>query len=599
MHGGSQLFFFFYAIGQLTLEMALLIFCTTLVRKYLGKTAFNIAIAITFIGLLLHLLDYIMERILDLSVWEAVYIFVLQESFENFVQLLAASGIPIWAWIVILFGAISIPLLGIGLYKLTEKIVLRWPLRLRNHLFLQTFLCMPCALLLWDFSCANVIHPDAYTAFTKSLPWKYTFLHPRNLQISQNNYLKAPLSENEVATIIQEDKTTLNSKPNIYFFITESLREDVITNSIAPNLAEFKNDNAHFDLALSNGNGTHISWFSAFHSQFPFYWSDAQKNWKMGSPALNLMKKWGYKIHLYTSAQLEYYGMDKLIFGDQLQLIDSYQTFHHSPPLQAADTDTLALEKLQKDIRDNPKLQEGQIFIIFWDGTHFDYSWPKNWTPKFTPFSKEMAYFKAIQSEKTISKIKNRYYNSVNYMDSLFGQFYNNLPNKEESIVIFMGDHGEEFFEHGHLFHNSHLTNEQTNIPLYFKFGNNKRKMTQLKIASQMNIFPTLLDYLKGDSVTFLEGASLFQAPKRPFVLTSRFNGGAAPYEFAINNGTYKLIAQFGNRKDILQSKELRIISLRSSQDQTIPESKTDLREWIEKGFGKAFSHLFTQTKPD
>ena len=105
----------------------------------------------------------------------------------------------------------------------------------------------------------------------------------------------------------------------------------------------------------------------------------------MGSPPLKLLKKWGYQVRVYSSAQLNYYGMETLLFGKGAHLVDSYQTFPHVPPLEAADSDAQAIAKLQSDMEKNPSLQEGQVFIIFWDATHFNYSWPKNWSPKFEP----------------------------------------------------------------------------------------------------------------------------------------------------------------------------------------------------------------------
>lgn len=588
---GSQLFFFLYAMGQIILEVALLIFCASLIRKYAGKVCFYLFIGLTFLGLIFHILDFLMDRILDLSVWEAVNVFVLQESFSNFLYLLDASGIPGWAWAVIFSAFIAIPFIGILLYQLADKIAQKKPLSFRHALFMQAFLCVPCALFFWDFSASKVIHPDAYTAFIKSLPWKYTFLHPKSVMITLPESMPLPQPENEVALAIESNTTRLNQRPNIYLFVIESLRNDSITESIAPHINAFKHDYSHFDMAISNGNGSHLSWFSIFHSQFPFYWSQMQKNWGMGSPALNLLKKWGYEIRLYTSAQLSYYGMEDLLFGTDQHLITESQTFHHIPPIQPADTDAQTIAKLQKDMAENPRLQQGQVFIIFWDCTHFDYNWPKNWTPKFTPYAHEMAYFKAFQSEKTIGKIKNRYHNAVNYMDSLFGQFFDSLPNKEESIVVVMGDHGEEFFEHGHLFHNSHLTNEQTHIPLFFKMG--KSTLQPKPIVSQMDIFPTIIDYLSGQTPHFLKGNSLLQEKYWPFAITARFNGGQTPYEFFIHNGKEKMIAQFLNRTNIFESKELQILSLCTAQDKTIPECKNCLHEWVDKEFGAAFPRLF------
>jgi glucan phosphoethanolaminetransferase (alkaline phosphatase superfamily) len=590
--GGSQFFFFLYALGQVILEITFFVFASLLIRRYLGKFCFAFFIGITFFAMFLHMFDFMMDRILDLSVWESLQIFVFQETLGNFLYLLDASGVPLWAWFTFFLLLAALPLFGFFLFKMSEKISGKKPFIARHSFFLQTFLCVPCALFFWDFSASKVIHPDAYTAFIKSLPWKFTFLSPRNVMYSVSGPVRQPLNEGLIVSAIDENNTVLAHKPNIYLFVVESLREDCMTAEIAPHLHQFKKTYTSFDTALSNGNGTHLSWFSIFHSQFPYYWREAQKQLKQGSPALQLLKKWGYQIRLYSSAQLGYYGMDKVLFGDNLQLVDNLQTFHHAPPLNAANSDAAALAKLQKDLAEDPSLHEGQVFIVFWDCTHFDYSWPKNWAPKFTPFAQEFAYFKAFQSQKAIANIKNRYQNAVNYMDSLFGDFFDNLPNREEAVIAFTGDHGEEFFDHGHLFHNSHLTHEQINVPLYFKLGSQERSIQPRSVISQMDIFPTIIDHVSETTLAFLEGNSLYREPKLPYALTARFNAGLTPYEFSIHNGKNKLIAQFLNRQNIVDSKELQILSIRTRDDKSINQIK-DTNAYLQSEFGPALHHLF------
>ncbi len=592
--GNSRIFFFLYSLGQVTLETSLLVFTAWMVRRFLNKTCFYFFIGATFALLIVHLLDFMMNRILDLSVWAAFDIFVLNETFSNFLLLLEASGIPYWAWMCITAAVAAVPLLGIYLYKITEALTQKKPFSLQTEWLLQSFLCIPCALFLWDFSASNIINPDAYTTLIKSLPWKFTFIEPKNVFVSFNGSIKEPRTEKEVAAAIEEDQTVLAAKPNIYLFIVESLREDFITPESAPHLSQFKQANPHFDLTLSNANGTHLSWFSIFHSQYPFYWHSVQKEgWKMGSPTLNLLKKWGYQIRLYSSAHLSYYGMEELIFGKDLHLVDSRQFFPHVPPIEPWEADTIALDHLQKDIQANPSLEQGQVFIIFWDGTHFDYSWPKNSPAKFIPFAKDFAYFRAFNTEKNVKLIKNRYSNAVHFMDSLFGRFIERLPRKDEAIVVFTGDHGEEFFENGHLFHGSQLSHQQMNVPIYFKFGNNERALPDTKLVSQVDIFPSIADYLKGSPVSFLEGRSIFQEDRLPYVIVSRFNAGVAPYEFCIHNGRNKLIAQFVNRRSVLDSKTLQILSLRNCRDKSLPECKKETMEWVYEEFGPALHNLF------
>jgi len=420
---GSRFFFLFYAIGQALLEVLFLAFLAFLIERTLGKKAFWIFIGCTFVFWILHLFDFMMDRVLDLSVWRALDIFVFSESFSNFLYLLDASGIPMMGWLFFFVLLAAIPFLGIGIYKLLN----RKPANLQLEIYLQLFVCTFIALFFWDYSASKVISPDAYTAFEKSLPWKRTFLQPDTVHLALKASLKVP-------DIQITPPLSLEKKPNIILFIVESLREDFLTPDIAPHLSSFREKTTHADLTLSNANGTNLSWFSIFYSQPSFHW----KTLNGGSPALKLFKDLGYTIRVYTAAQLGYYGLEETIFGKDKHLIDVYQEFHHSAGKEAWESDRDAVHALNKDLQ----ISQGQLFIVFLDGTHFDYSFPK--PAPFSPFASDALYFKAFYSQKNFSAIKNRYRNAVHYMDSLFGEFLGAVP--ADSIIAFTGDHGEEFF---------------------------------------------------------------------------------------------------------------------------------------------------------
>ncbi len=554
LFGSSPIFFSLYAFGQILVEIALWIALAWLFQKLFGRVGFFFLIGASFFALCLHFFDYLMDRILDLSVWEALNVFVLQENWENFSRLLDASGISLLSWAIFFIVVATLPLLGNAIYFFTDKIAQKRPLIVKSEHFFQLFLSVPLALFLWEAFCSKTIHPDGYTAFRKSLPWKSTFLQPEKTLFALKSPPQ-PILESQAKEEIGQDVTVLAKRPNIFLFIVESLREDVICPEIAPYLSAFKKTALHFKEARSGGNATHPSWFSIFHAQMAYHWQRVAKTWKMGSPPLTLLKKWGYKIHLYSSADLSYYGMDQVLFGSEHQLLDTEQIFHFSPPLSAADGDWEMIHQLQRDLAEKPDQNEGQLFIVFLDSTHFPYYWPSRWTPKWTPFAKEFDFLKTIQSKKQILSIKNRYYNAVHYIDHLLGGL---IPKcGEEAIIVFTGDHGEEFFEHGHLFHNSHLTKEQIHVPLYLKLGKEAPQEKIDGIISHIDIFPLISDYLRSRPILL----------KREQAVTARFNAGLAPYEFCIDDGKHKCIAQFSNRSDIYQSKELKIISFRTSDD--------------------------------
>jgi membrane-anchored protein YejM (alkaline phosphatase superfamily) len=280
-------------------------------------------------------------------------------------------------------------------------------------------------------------------------------------------------------------------------------------------------------------------------------------------------------------------------------LASSIKHFPHSGKVEAWQSDEETIRAFASDLANHPQYHEGQCFIFFWDATHFDYSWPKDKPPLFAPTSSGMNYFKAYSSRENIEAMKNSYRNSVHFIDGLFGHFLSIVPNREQAIIAFTGDHGEEFFEHGHLFHLSQLCDVQTQVPIYFQLPRNPSKMPAL--VSQMDIFPTLIDSLTMDRSTakILEGQSLFLEKRWPYVVMARYNASRTPCEFCLHNGNHKLIVRFTNHRNIFRAKFLQIISLRTLRDRVFGECKKDLDCWIRQEFGSALERLFPASPND
>ena len=150
---GSYFFFFLYALGQVTLEIILFIVVGELIRQFFTKALFFFFIGLTFLALVVHFFDFLIERILDLSVWRALQIFVLDENIENFFYLLDASGISLWIWLLFFVLLSSVPFIGIFFYKMTLLIVQKKPLQLESATLLQAAICLPFALFFLGFFC--------------------------------------------------------------------------------------------------------------------------------------------------------------------------------------------------------------------------------------------------------------------------------------------------------------------------------------------------------------------------------------------------------------------------------------------------------------
>ncbi len=109
-------------------------------------------------------------------------------------------------------------------------------------------------------------------------------------------------------------------------------------------------------------------------------------------------------------------------------------------------------------------------------------------------------------SDEEKAAIETVYDAGVYTFDYRFGEFIDFLKEKklyEQSTIILISDHGEEFLDHGAWEHGHSLYNELIKIPLLVKFPQNKHAGTKIdSIVSITDVAPTLLELydIKGDT---------------------------------------------------------------------------------------------------
>lgn len=588
----SSFFFAVYAIAQVFLETLALILCGVLIQRHLSKLT-NLYVIFVFFMFLSHVIDFPLVRLMDMTFWFALN-FITQESYENFIELLLASNVSLLVWLMAGVGGIALMMSGLFLFRLTQRLTLRKKLIISIPVVSGFFCVAALFLVTWDYGVKGHISKIYSDRYQKTLPWKSTFFPQGVEYVTVKNSMKEMPDSAEMFNQLDSRVFSLARKPDIYLFVVESLREDFIVPEVAPHLHNFKTEHVSFPLSLSNANATHISWFSLFHSQFPFHWGKMNpEERKEGSFPLNLLKKMGYKIYVSSSARLAYYQMDRIIFGEGAHLADALFIPDDIDTTEPYLRDIKAMENLSVEMQ---KEGSGRLFVVFLDATHLDYSWPPQMT-KFYPFEEKINYFKVALSRDGVEEIKNRYRNSLYFVDSLFGQFFQQLDKTqggEDAVVVITGDHGEEFYEHGNLFHASSLSHPQMHIPIYYRFGSSStiKKECNTQMTCHMDVFPTLFHYLAGEDHMgeILQGESIFKENRWPYTVIGRFNASRAPTEFCIHKGDYKLVAEFTDEQDIFKAKGFRILATKNCQDENLAKEIGTLHEDFAPAFDKIFS---------
>ncbi len=592
--------FVFHAIVQAGLEAGILAYIAAIFQNRRWKKAQIFFISFTVVIIIIHIIDFHLVRIMDVSFWYAMD-FILDESWRNFLELLIASTVPFSKILLSIVLFCLTLILALYFFRRSQMFVQKKNLSQRMNMFASKkrkalLLASVFCIGLWEYSSIGKIEIEEYDRLSRALPLKRIFFSP-SPQMKISCQLKPHLQENEFKKSVASESLELKKKPNIYIFVIETLREDFLTQEIAPNLHAFKESNISFRETRSSSNTTPISWFSLFFSQSPLHFGEISRSvWESGCPTVQILKEAGYKVHLYSGSRLSYYGLDQILFGKNYDLIDDNFIALPSRDHPAWQCDRATLSKLCADIR-SFKEEEGHLFITFIESTHFGYSWPNDLEKKFTPYCSEINFFKAACLQENIAEIQNRYRNSINYVDGLMGDVLATIEQAgrmSDSIIVVTADHGEEFFEEGSLFHASALSQQQIRVPLYCHFANGTSNTldVQAEMASHEDVLPSLLHYLYGREVCsdVLHGESVFREKRWPFLVTGRYNGCRSPHEFLVQSENGKILhARFGNPSNPAQSRFVEILDCKDPSSKFLEMTP----EQMEEEFGGAFGKLF------
>lgn len=98
--------------------------------------------------------------------------------------------------------------------------------------------------------------------------------------------------------------------------------------------------------------------------------------------------------------------------------------------------------------------------------------------------------------DQLLLRARRAYAGEVAATDSAFGDLVTTLQKRglyDNTMIVVVADHGEEFLEHGWLGHINTLYPEVIQVPLLIKFPNQKAGVVVSQSAQQVDILPTIL----------------------------------------------------------------------------------------------------------
>jgi membrane-anchored protein YejM (alkaline phosphatase superfamily) len=248
--------------------------------------------------------------------------------------------------------------------------------------------------------------------------------------------------------------------PNIVWLVAESMRFDMLDPKIMPNLWDFSQQALRLEHHYSGGNLTQMGVFSMFYGLYGNYWFPMHSARR--SPVLmDVMQQRGYRFSLHTSQRFSFPAFDKTIFVG-MKPEDMHELSGGAPAWQRDRKnidDLLAFVGRRDDARPF-------MAYMFFESTHAAYDFPPE-AAIAKPYLEDLNYLTTDFSAR-IGEIKNRYINAAHYVDVQIGRVIEQLRRDKQldnTVVIVLGDHGEEFMEISRWGHSAEFNRYQTGTP--------------------------------------------------------------------------------------------------------------------------------------
>jgi membrane-anchored protein YejM (alkaline phosphatase superfamily) len=204
--------------------------------------------------------------------------------------------------------------------------------------------------------------------------------------------------------------------------------------------------------------------------------------------------------------------------------------------------DLATIDEYLNDRASVPETKPRFDFLPF-DATHYPYRFPPE-HDQFRPSTFVASSQHALRSGESLEVVRNRYRNACHSIDSQIERVLDDLEKRGalgNTIVIVLGDHGEEFQERGQLTHAAMMNDFQGRTAIWMHFPD--LPPAQIPVAGptvHLDIVPTLLSAIgfKSD-VLYTQGFSLLEKRPKRNVLSLCEQGFGVPRYRDLVTDTY------------------------------------------------------------
>jgi membrane-anchored protein YejM (alkaline phosphatase superfamily) len=287
-------------------------------------------------------------------------------------------------------------------------------------------------------------------------------------------------------------------RPNVLVLVIDSLRADMLAEETMPRTWAFATRARRFDNHLSGGNATRFGIFSLVYGIHGTYWMPVLQD--HAPPVLvTALQELGYDLRVLSTASMNFPEFRSTAWVTIEDRVEDHFDFAGK-----IERDAHIPVRFGEWLGEREAAGRKDPFYCFAliDAPHGTYDWPKDETV-FRPYVERVDFLEMAgePTAEAIAAVKNSYKNAVHFADSVVGRMLDELERRglaESTIVVVTGDHGEEFFEHGHFGHTSNFAPEQTHVT-FVMGGPGIPPGVETRPTCHVDLAPTLLARMGAD----------------------------------------------------------------------------------------------------
>lgn len=313
------------------------------------------------------------------------------------------------------------------------------------------------------------------------------------------------------------------TRPNVVIYLVDTLRADRLgcygyPRPVSPHLDNFAKGATLFETAIAQAPWTRPSVASVLTGMNPLEHGVRTLEARLPDAAETLperLRAAGYRTAAFST---------NWHVGTEAGLAQGFDDFDFSP--REPDSDSAAVNRRVLAWLDRYQSSEPFFLYIHTLDPHSPYTPPPDLRQRFAAGARPQAgtieglrrIYRAKGGRRyaLVREVAPLYDAEVAANDRSFGALLSALKERglfEESLIVFVSDHGEALGEHHDFGHSRSLYAEQLDVPLVVKLPSQTRGERSSRLAQHVDLLPTVLAAAGLPPPSGLRGADLFGPP--------------------------------------------------------------------------------------